>query len=120
MKRENFVPAIELIKERMDVLQVDGGVDYRLRALEHVKVYHTPLGPDTDRAIMETFHQIAEVEDEDFDELEVDRQSPGRNADPTLPGAAAPRGCVKRWNRSRPTGYARRMARCPQVSRRFP
>jgi cell division protein ZapE len=65
LKREHFLAAIELIRTRMDVLQVDGGVDYRLRALEHVKVYHTPLGPGTDAALLDTFRQIAEVEDEE-------------------------------------------------------
>jgi cell division protein ZapE len=72
LKRENFLPAIELIKSRMDVLQVDGGVDYRLRALEQAKVYLTPLGPETDRALMDAFHKIAEFEEEDEDALEVE------------------------------------------------
>ena len=43
LKREEFLPTIELIKERLDVIQVDGGTDYRRRALQQVKVYHTPL-----------------------------------------------------------------------------
>jgi cell division protein ZapE len=71
LKREDFLPTIELIKERLDVVRVDGGVDYRKRALEQVKVYHTPLGPDTDRALMEAFNQIAEVEEE-IHELDIE------------------------------------------------
>ena len=71
LKRENFLAAITLVKQHMDVLQVDGGVDYRLRALEQVKVYHTPLGEATDAALSETFHRIAETADEDAAELEV-------------------------------------------------
>jgi len=71
LKRENFLPAITLVKQHMDVLQVDGGVDYRLRTLEQVKVYHTPLGEATDAALAETFHRIAETADEDAAELEV-------------------------------------------------
>ena len=71
LKRENFLPAITLVKQHMHVLQVDGGVDYRLRALEQVKVYHTPLGEATDAALAETFHRIAETADEDAAELEV-------------------------------------------------
>ena len=55
----------------MDVLQVDGGVDYRLRALEQVKVYHTPLGEATDAALSEAFSRIAETADEGAAELEV-------------------------------------------------
>ena len=72
LKRENFLPAIALVKHHMDVLQVDGGIDYRLRALEQVKAYHTPLGETTDAALSETFRRIAETENEDEAELEVE------------------------------------------------
>jgi cell division protein ZapE len=71
LKREDFVPTIELLKERLDVIRVDGGVDYRKRALQQVKVYHTPLVPETEQALMEAFRQIAEVEEEDH-ELDVE------------------------------------------------
>ncbi len=71
LKREDFLPAIELIKERLDVVRVDGGVDYRRRALQQVKVYHTPLVPETDSALMEAFRRLAEVEEE-FHELDVE------------------------------------------------
>jgi cell division protein ZapE len=71
LKREDFLPAIELIKAQLDVIPVDGGVDYRKRALQQVKVYHAPLTPDTDRALMQAFRQIAEVEEE-LHELDVE------------------------------------------------
>ncbi len=71
LKRENFLPVIALLDERMDILHVEGGVDYRQRMLEGVKVYHAPLGPDSDCALMEAFERIAEVEEE-FHELDVE------------------------------------------------
>ncbi|MGH6630369.1 MAG: cell division protein ZapE, partial [Burkholderiales bacterium] len=71
LKRDDFLPAIEMIKSRLDVIQVDGGVDYRKRALQRVKVYHAPLAPETDRALMQAFKQIAEVEEERH-ELDVE------------------------------------------------
>jgi cell division protein ZapE len=71
LKREDFLPAIELIKSRLDVIGVDGGADYRKRALQKLKVYHAPLAPDTDRALMEAFRRIAEVEEERH-ELDVE------------------------------------------------
>jgi cell division protein ZapE len=71
LKREDFLPTIDLIKERLDVVRVDSGVDYRKRALQQVKVYHTPLIPETDGALMEAFRQIAEVEEERH-ELDVE------------------------------------------------
>ena len=64
LKREDFLPTIELIKQRLDVIRVDGGVDYRKRALQKIQAYHTPLTPETDRALMQAFKQIAEVEEE--------------------------------------------------------
>ena len=71
LKRENFLPAIGLLKERLDVLHVEGGTDYRQRMLEDVQTYHAPLGAETDRALMEAFGRIAEVEEE-FHELDVE------------------------------------------------
>ena len=71
LKREDFLPTIELIKDRLDVLHVDGGMDYRKRALQQVKVYHAPLAPETDQALMAAFGQIAEVEEE-FHELDIE------------------------------------------------
>ncbi len=71
LKRENFLPAIALLKERLDVLHVEGGTDYRQRMLEGVQTYHAPLGAETDRALMEAFGRIAEVEEE-FHELDVE------------------------------------------------
>lgn len=71
LKREDFLPTIELIKERLDVVRVDGGVDYRKRALEQVQVYHAPLTPETDAALMAAFRQIAEVEEE-IHELDIE------------------------------------------------
>jgi len=71
LKRENFLPAIGLLKERLDVLHVEGDADYRQKMLEGVKTYHAPLGADTDRALIEAFGRIAEVEEE-FHELDVE------------------------------------------------
>jgi len=71
LKRENFLPTIELIKERLDIVNVDSGIDYRLRTMEQVQVYHTPPGPASDAALMATFKRIADVEEE-FHELDVE------------------------------------------------
>ncbi len=71
LRRDDFVTTIELIKSKLSVVNVDSGVDYRLRALEQVSVYHSPLGEASDKALLDTFHQIAEV-DEEFHELDVE------------------------------------------------
>ena len=64
LQRAKFLPAIELIKTRLVIINVDAGVDYRLRALETAKVYHTPITTETAHALNAEFSRIAEVEDE--------------------------------------------------------
>ena len=65
LQRDRFLPAIALIKEWLDLVEVDAGVDYRLRALEHVNTYYTPNGPRADRALAEAFEAMRAGPDED-------------------------------------------------------
>jgi len=64
LQRERFLPTIALIKERMDVLEVDAGNDYRRRALEQVRVYHTPLDAAAEAALERIFANLKDVEEE--------------------------------------------------------
>jgi cell division protein ZapE len=64
LHRDRLLPAIELIKSKLDVLNVDAGIDYRQRTLAQVSVYHTPLGAQADRALRAAFAQLAAVPDE--------------------------------------------------------
>ncbi len=61
LHRDRILPAIALIQARMDVMNVDAGVDYRSRALEQVELYHTPLDAAADAALAKAFHTIAET-----------------------------------------------------------
>ncbi len=65
LHRDRILPAIALLNERMEVINVDNGTDYRRRTLEHVQLYHTPLGPQADAEMAKAFGQLAEVRDED-------------------------------------------------------
>ncbi len=71
LKRDDFLPVIRLIKSSLDVINVDSGVDYRRRAMEQVRAYHAPLGPQTDTTLLTAFKQIAEVEEESH-ELDIE------------------------------------------------
>jgi cell division protein ZapE len=71
LQRERFLPTIALLKERLDVVPLDGPVDYRRRALERIEVYHAPLGPQAELALERAFRQVADVEEE-FHELDVE------------------------------------------------
>lgn len=46
LQRQQFLPAIALLKQHTRVLNVDGGIDYRLRSLDKADVYCHPLGPE--------------------------------------------------------------------------
>lgn len=58
LQRERFLPAIRLLNSRMDVLNVDGGVDYRLRALVKADLFHSPLDDAAEQALTACFHRL--------------------------------------------------------------
>jgi cell division protein ZapE len=64
LQRERFLPAIELLKSRLDVIEVDNGTDYRRLKMERVKVYHSPLGAESEREMARVFSELADVEEE--------------------------------------------------------
>ena len=65
LHRDRVLPAIALLNERLEVVAIGDGTDYRLRTLEQVKFYHTPCGAQADAAMRETFHRLAETQDQD-------------------------------------------------------
>lgn len=58
LQRARFLPAIELLKQHTQVLNVDGGNDYRLRLLEQAELYHCPLGKAADAFLSERFQTL--------------------------------------------------------------
>jgi cell division protein ZapE len=65
LHRDRLLPAIELIKRELDVVQVDGGIDYRRRAMERIEAYITPLGEQSEARLAAAFEGIAESEDDE-------------------------------------------------------
>ncbi|MDB5937841.1 MAG: AFG1-family ATPase [Polaromonas sp.] len=64
LHRDRILPAIELLKTQMQVINVDNGTDYRRRTLEQARLYHSPLGPEADAEMTETFNRLAASQDE--------------------------------------------------------
>jgi cell division protein ZapE len=64
LHRDRILPAIELLKKHLQVVNVDAGVDYRQRSLRRVQVYHCPLGPDAEASMKAAFEAMAEARDE--------------------------------------------------------
>jgi cell division protein ZapE len=59
LQRERFLPAIELLKARLDVVAVDGGTDYRRLKMEQVRVYHLEEAP-----LAKIFDELKDVQEE--------------------------------------------------------
>ncbi len=65
LHRDRILPAIALLKAKLEVVNVDNGTDYRAQTLATVATYHSPLGPAADAALREAFDRLAERRDED-------------------------------------------------------
>ena len=84
LNRQLFEPFIDLIKDALDVHELDSGRDYRLEQLEAAPVYYHPLGSEADSAMDAAFKRLtrgAKVQtcilDVNGRELVVPRQAAG-------------------------------------------
>ncbi len=59
LQRERFLPAITLIEGHMDIVHLDGGIDYRLRQLEQAPTYLDSNLPDTTAQLKQRFAGLA-------------------------------------------------------------
>jgi cell division protein ZapE len=64
LHRDRILPAIELLKARLEVVNVDAGTDYRQFTLEQLEMYHSPLSDAAEAAMAQAFDQLAEARDE--------------------------------------------------------
>ena len=58
LNRQLFMPFIAMIESKLEVLELDGGVDYRRLMMSELNVYLTPLGPETDVAMDRTWRRL--------------------------------------------------------------
>ncbi|HTT97868.1 MAG TPA: cell division protein ZapE [Rhizomicrobium sp.] len=58
LNRQLFLPFIDLIKQKLEVVELNGPIDYRRRLIHGLKVYLTPLGPETDAAMDEDWFKL--------------------------------------------------------------
>lgn len=59
LQRQRFLPAIKMLEEFTEVLNVDGGIDYRLRTLEQATLYHYPLSSEAENSLNDSFNALA-------------------------------------------------------------
>jgi len=72
LQRTGFLPAIELLKQHLQVIEVEANIDYRLQALHAGGVYHTPIAPGLEAKLAAEFQAIAGAPGELKVEIEVE------------------------------------------------
>ncbi len=72
LQRARFLPAIALLKQHTVVLNVDGGTDYRLRALEKAELYHCPLDSAANAGLLRSFTALAPEAGIENQQLEIE------------------------------------------------
>lgn len=72
LQRARFLPAIAAINQHCDILNVDSGVDYRLRTLEQAEIYHSPLDEKAENNLQEYFVKLAPDQDVSTRSVEID------------------------------------------------
>jgi len=65
LQRQNLLPTIALLKQWLDVVEIDGGTDYRLRELKQDECYYTPLSAAVEAALAARFERMRAGADED-------------------------------------------------------
>jgi len=71
LQRARFLPAIALLEMHTEVLNVDGGIDYRLRTLEQAELYHYPLDARAEASLSGSFRRLAPEEGREQVPIEV-------------------------------------------------
>ncbi len=58
LQRERFLPAIALLKSRLEVVELGGDTDYRLRTLTQAATYYVPADMQSEQALAERFSAL--------------------------------------------------------------
>ncbi len=65
LNREHFLPFIALIETALDVMPLNGPVDYRLERLGGMATWHAPLGDAATAQVREAFFRLTDYSPED-------------------------------------------------------
>lgn len=74
LQRDRFLPAIDLLERHLQVINVDGGLDYRLRLLSRAPIYHVPADDRSEAALAKTFERMCPERDHDTPELSINQR----------------------------------------------
>jgi cell division protein ZapE len=71
LQRERFLPFIDLIMKKLDVLDIGAGRDFRLDRLKGDPVWHTPLGADATAMLDKAFATLTDDATPHPEEIEL-------------------------------------------------
>ena len=74
LQRERFLPAIDLIQKHCKVVNLDNGIDYRLRTLEQADIFHCPHDQEAIDNLETSFSQLVTEELERGTSIEVEHR----------------------------------------------
>jgi cell division protein ZapE len=69
LNREHFLPFIAMIESELDVLPLNGPVDYRLERLAGLDTWHVPWGEDATAQVREAFFRLTDYSPEDYEHV---------------------------------------------------
>ncbi|MDO8235262.1 cell division protein ZapE [Citrobacter werkmanii] len=74
LQRTRFLPAIDAIKQHCDIMNVDAGVDYRLRTLTQAHLWLSPLNEETRQQMDKLWLALAGTKSEHAPTLEINHR----------------------------------------------
>ena len=69
LNREHFLPFIALIEQELDILPLNGPVDYRLQRLAGLATWHIPWGEAATAQVREAFFRLTDYSPEDYEHV---------------------------------------------------
>jgi cell division protein ZapE len=74
LHRDRVLPAIRLLEKKLDVVNVDAGVDYRKVVMDQVQAYLSPLTPTVNTEIESVFTKLAGAHEDESKELHIENR----------------------------------------------
>ncbi len=75
LQRQKFLPAIELIKQQANIVELGGNTDHRLEFLEHADIYHHPLDDNAHEVMTNNFIQLSPEPGVENEALKIEGRS---------------------------------------------
>ena len=72
LQRSRFLPAIELLKQNTNIVELGGRTDHRLQFLQQADIYHYPLDANAEQVMLENFNHIAPDAGKENEALEIE------------------------------------------------